>query len=119
MKIGELSQKTGCKVVTIRFYEKEGLLPEPERTGSNYRAYDKNALERLQFIMHCRLQGMKLDCIKKLLAFRDDPNLDAAWMRQRIEGFIDDIEKRVDDLHLLKKYMESLLDECSKQEKKV
>lgn len=39
LKIGELAKRSGCQVVTIRYYEKEGLLPPPERTDSNYRLY--------------------------------------------------------------------------------
>lgn len=41
MKIGELSDESGCKVVTIRYYEKEGLLSKPERTEANYRVYEQ------------------------------------------------------------------------------
>jgi DNA-binding transcriptional MerR regulator len=45
LKIGELSKKTSCSVLTIRFYEKEGLIPEPERTEGNYRLYDVGYVE--------------------------------------------------------------------------
>ena len=37
MKIGEAARQAGCKVVTIRYYEQERLLPAPERSGGNYR----------------------------------------------------------------------------------
>lgn len=47
LKIGELSKKTSCSVLTIRFYEKEGLIPEPERTEGNYRLYDVGYVERI------------------------------------------------------------------------
>ena len=60
MKIGELAKKTGCQVVTIRYYEKEGLLPEPERSEGNYRLYSEADIERLRFIRHCRHHDMKL-----------------------------------------------------------
>ena len=51
LKIGELSKKTSCSVLTIRFYEKEGLIPEPERTEGNYRLYDVGYVERIKFIL--------------------------------------------------------------------
>ena len=52
VQIGELAKRSDCKVVTIRYYEKEGLLPEPLRSSGNYRLYDEGHLERLQFIRH-------------------------------------------------------------------
>jgi len=46
IRIGELAQRTGCEVVTIRYYEKEGLLPEPARSSGNYRLPGVNYLGR-------------------------------------------------------------------------
>lgn len=54
MKIGELAKRTGCPVETIRYYEREGLLPEPARSEGNYRQYTLAHVERLSFIRHCR-----------------------------------------------------------------
>jgi len=61
LKIGELSKKTSCSVLTIRFYEKEGLIPEPERTEGNYRLYDVGYVERIKFILNCRTLNMSLN----------------------------------------------------------
>ena len=73
LKIGELSQLSGCPVVTIRFYEKEALLLAPNRSEANYRLYNKDHLERLLFILNCRTLNMSLDEIKILLAYKDKP----------------------------------------------
>jgi DNA-binding transcriptional MerR regulator len=54
MKIGQLAQQTGTPVDTIRYYEREGLLPRAARTEGNYRIYDAMHLERLAFIRRCR-----------------------------------------------------------------
>jgi DNA-binding transcriptional MerR regulator len=54
MKIGQLAQQTGTPVDTIRYYEREGLLPRAARTEGNYRIYDAVHLERLAFIRRCR-----------------------------------------------------------------
>lgn len=67
MKIGELSEKTSCSVLTIRFYEKEGLIPQPDRTQGNYRLYTEDYIDRLKFIVNCRSLNMNLIEIKKLL----------------------------------------------------
>jgi len=58
-------------VETIRYYEREGLLPVPARTGGNYRLYGTQHVERLRFIRNCRSLDMTHDEIRTLLAFRD------------------------------------------------
>lgn len=112
MKIGELAKKTGCKVVTIRYYEKEGLLTEPERTESNYRVYAKGDVERLDFIRHCRRHGIKLDEIKKLLAFKDQPQKDCAWIGELVALHIRDVQEQVASLKHLQYHLEQLQGLC-------
>lgn len=113
MKIGELAKKTGCKVVTIRYYEKEGLLTEPERTEANYRVYGKAALERLDFIRHCRRHGMKLEEIKKLLTFRDNPQKDCGWIGELVAVHIQDVNEQIASLNHLKSHLEQLQGICA------
>ena len=72
MRIGEVAKISRCPAVTIRYYEKIGLLPNAKRTAANYRIYDQNDLERLRFIRHCRNHGMSLADIEKLLSIKDD-----------------------------------------------
>ena len=112
MKIGELAKKTGCKVVTIRYYEKEGLLSEPERSDANYRLYGKEDLERLEFIMHCRKHGMKPGEIRKLLAFRDRPRKDCSWVGDLIDAHIADVDEQIRSLEHLKYHLEQLRQRC-------
>ena len=73
LKIGELARRTQCQAETIRFYEREGLLPAPMRTAGNYRVYGRAHVERLAFIRNCRALDMTLDEIRQLLRFRDLP----------------------------------------------
>lgn len=113
MKIGELARRTGCKVVTIRYYEKEGLLAEPERTEGNYRDYGKSELERLEFIMHCRRHGMGLDDIRKLLAFRDQPQHDCTWVTDLVDAHIRSVDEQIASLNHLKTPLEHLRRRCA------
>ena len=117
MKIGELANISGCQVVTIRFYEKEGLLTEPERTESNYRLYDDKHIERLRFIRHCRRHGMSLSEIRELLVFMDNPNSGCAWINKLIETHIENVRAQIDSLTLLKEQLQLLLHKCSGDEK--
>ena len=72
MKIGEIARATGLKVETVRFYEAEGLIAPPERTGGNYRFYNRAHLNRLSFIKRSRDLGFTLDQVKELLRLADN-----------------------------------------------
>ncbi|MFV0436826.1 MAG: Cd(II)/Pb(II)-responsive transcriptional regulator [Desulfopila sp.] len=113
VKIGELAKMTGCQVVTIRYYEKEGLLLEPDRTEANYRLYGEKEIERLHFIRHCRHHGMKLSQIRDLLAFKDNPRTDCGWVNSMIEGHIASVTEQISSLIHLKAHLEGLLHKCS------
>lgn len=69
--IGELSQHSGVASQAIRYYEKEKLMPPPQRKPSNYRRYPEDALARLQFIVHAKQWGFTLDEIRELLMLQD------------------------------------------------
>lgn len=71
MRVSELAAAVGVNPDTVRYYEKSGLLPVPERTPSGYRAYDAAAIDRLHFIQGGQRLGLKLSDIRDLLAIRD------------------------------------------------
>ncbi len=73
LTIGELSRRTGVKVPTIRWYEQQGLIDEPERTEGNQRRYGRAELERLSFIRHARELGFDLDSIRQLIELAGHP----------------------------------------------
>ena len=64
MRIGEVAQATGTSIETIRYYEREGLLPAPARSEGNYRIYEAAHVDRLLFIRHCRRLDMTQDEIR-------------------------------------------------------
>ena len=70
MKIGELAKLAQTQAETIRYYEREGLLPQARRSEANYRVYDQSHIQRLAFIRHCRSLDMTLGEIRTLLHFR-------------------------------------------------
>jgi len=72
--IGQLSLATECKVETIRYYEKIGLLSAPERTNGNQRRYDTSAYQKLLFILHARDLGFSIAAVRQLLALAGQPD---------------------------------------------
>ena len=113
LKIGELARLSGCQVVTIRYYEKEGLLRSPERTSNNYRLYTEEDVDRLHFIRRCRLHGMNLAEIRELLAFKDNPTVSCAWINDLVDKHIADVEQQIASLQHLKTHLEALRRTCS------
>lgn len=113
VKIGELARLAGCQPVTIRYYEKEGLLKASERTASNYRLYEEDDIEKLRFIRHCRQHGISIAEIRDLLAFNANPKVNCDWIDTLIAKHIAEVEARMADLAHLKKHLESLRQKCS------
>ncbi|HCA5285775.1 Cd(II)/Pb(II)-responsive transcriptional regulator [Acinetobacter baumannii] len=95
LKIGELSEKTSCSVLTIRFYEKEGLIPQPERNQGNYRLYSESYIDRLKFIVNCRSLNMNLNEIKKLLSYKDIPNQNCSEVNELIDSHIKEVQNNI------------------------
>lgn len=69
-KIGELSKLTGCSIETLRYYEREGLLPAPPRGDNGYRYYPKDTVSRVHFILHAKQLGFTLNDIAELLSIQ-------------------------------------------------
>ena len=112
LKIGELAVHTSCPVETIRYYEREGLLPTPIRSNGNYRLYGKTHLERLSFIRHCRSLDMTLDEIRTLLRFRDSPQENCDGANQLLDEHIGHVAARIADLNMLARQLKSLRRQC-------
>lgn len=113
IKIGELARRVGCEVVTIRFYEQKGLLPEPSRSSGNFRLYGEAHIERLQFIRHCRSLDLSLGEIQALLEMRDNPARDCIEVTTLLGAHIQQIETRIEALSQLKQDLIILHDQCA------
>lgn len=112
MKIGDLASASATPIETIRFYEREGLLPAPGRTGGNFRIYEAPHLERLQFIRYCRGLDMSLDEVRALLRFKDSPGEDCGDVNALLDEHIRHVSKRIKELRLLEKELKELRQRC-------
>jgi len=113
MKIGELAKATGTQTETIRYYERENLLPIAMRTESNYRVYDSSHVERLAFIRHCRCLDMTLDEIRVLLHFKDVPDENCGAVDALLQEHIGHVVSRIRELQTLEAELRSLQQQCS------
>jgi Cd(II)/Pb(II)-responsive transcriptional regulator len=112
MKIGELAAAAGTQIETIRYYEREGLLPEPERSGGNYRIYGQAHADRLSFIRHCRALDMNLDEVRVLLRFKDAPGENCGEVNALLDEHIGHVAARMRELRDLDKELRALRDLC-------
>ncbi|CAN7400482.1 Cd(II)/Pb(II)-responsive transcriptional regulator [Massilia sp. LjRoot122] len=112
MKIGELADRSGCLVETIRYYERIGLLKAPERAANNYRNYDERHSERLSFIRHCRALDMTIDEIRVLSNLRDHPEQECAGVNELLDRHISLVEKRIQALAALEAQLRTLRGRC-------
>ncbi len=113
LTIGALAQRLQCQTETIRFYEREGLLPPPARSGGNYRLYGKLHLERLGFIRRCRTLDMTLDEIRVLLQLRDKPADNCAEVNAVLDEHIQHVTDRIAELRTLQGQLRSLRQLCA------
>lgn len=113
MKIGELAKLTNAQVETIRYYEREGLLPAPARTDGNYRLYTQAHVERLTFIRNCRSLDMTLEEIRSLLSLRDSPQDQCESVNTLIDEHIEHVSARIASLQGLQTQLLDLRQRCS------
>jgi Cd(II)/Pb(II)-responsive transcriptional regulator len=112
MKIGDLARTTATQVDTIRYYEREGLLPGAARTEGNYRIYGDTHVERLSFIRNCRNLDMTLDEIRVLLRFKDAPAENCTTVNTLLDEHIGHVAHRIRELRLLQKQLHALRAQC-------
>lgn len=110
--IGDLSRETGCKVETIRYYERVELMPEPVRTEGNQRRYGTRHCERLRFIRHARQLGFSLDAVRELLTLSDDPEDGCPHADRIARQHLDDVRAKIARLRALETELERMVSAC-------
>ena len=113
MQIKALSAATGVDVETIRYYERQGLLPAPALQANGYRDYGPPQLERLAFIRHCRALDMPLADVRQLLAALDAPGPECGDINALIDQHLARVRARLASLRALEKQLRSLRSSCS------
>lgn len=112
MGIGDLSRLTGVKPTTIRWYEAEGWLPPPARTGGGHRSYGEPHLRRLGFIRHARELGFPLADIRALLKLADRPREECSAAHAIATAQIAEIDARLRRLQALRGELERMAQGC-------
>jgi DNA-binding transcriptional MerR regulator len=110
LSIGKIAKATDVKVPTIRFYEEIGLLNTPDRTESDRRIYDEDAVRRLAFIKHSRDLGFSVDAIRVLLDLADHPERPCDEANALASAQLEDVERKIERLQALKAELERMVE---------
>lgn len=113
LTISRLARLGGVNLETVRYYEREGLLPRPPRTQSGYRIFPYDAARRLRFIKRAQQLGFSLTEIRELLTLRVKPGAKRDQIRGRAEAKIADIEQKIKTLTAMKQSLAKLTTQCS------
>lgn len=112
MKIGEVAAAAGVTVDTIRFYERRGVLPEPDRRPSGYRDYPVDIVERLRLARSLQGVGLTLDEIVDALAAHDAGGATCDSERWRLDVALERIEQRIAELQAVRRAIRRTRADC-------
>ena len=113
MQIGQLATRHQISVETIRYYERQGLLPKARRSTGNYRLYTEEHDERLNFILNCRVLDMGLDDIRTLTKLRHGRTPNCSGVKAFVDDHILRTEQRIAELRKLAKQLKGLRVGCN------
>jgi MerR family copper efflux transcriptional regulator len=99
-------------VQTIRYYERRGLLPRPERAPSGYRKYSEDAIRRLRFIKQAQALGFSLSEIEELLSLRLQAGATCGDIRKRARHKIATVNRKISELQRIKNALSALAKAC-------
>ena len=110
--IGALSARTDCKIETIRYYERQGLLPDPPRSAGGHRLYKEDHLKRLTFIRRCRKLGFTMAQIRQLLGLVDEHQYSCEDIKALTMDHVAEIRQKIDHLERLEQVLLQMVAEC-------
>jgi MerR family mercuric resistance operon transcriptional regulator len=113
LTIGRVAAKTGINIETIRFYEKQALLPAPRRTQGGHRLYTPEMVERLVFIRRCRELGFSMIEIRELLSLVDGEQVSCERVKLIADAHRQDVQEKIADLKKMEQTLGDLSSRCS------
>ena len=112
LRIGDLSRATGIKVVTIRYFERAGLLPAPARSASGQRLYGAEAVARLRFVRRARDLGFSQGQIRGLIELSQRRGADCTGVDRIAAAHLAEVEARIADLQALAGELRTIIASC-------
>ncbi|SRR5690606_23831426 len=112
MNIGQLARQAGVPIDTVRYYERQHLIPEPPRSASGYRQYRQDDVTRLHFIRRAKTLGFTLEEIGELMAISGNYSNDMKEMREKASVKLEIVEARLTEMERMRDALRGLVDAC-------
>lgn len=112
MRAGEVAEQAGVNRQTLRFYEREGLLPNPKRQANGYREYPADTVPLVRFIKHAQELGFSLDEARQLAGLRRAPGQNRLKVRALADHKRKDVRARICGLQAIERALTELIDTC-------
>lgn len=112
MKIGQVAQEAGVSIDTVRFYERRGVLPVPQRRPSGYRMYTESTVERIWMARALQHLGFTLDEVVEALRAHDSGVATCDSERWRLDAVVDRIDAKIAELHQTRQHTMKVIEEC-------
>lgn len=113
LRIGQLAEETGCRIETIRYYERVGVLPRAARAANNYRYYNAQHRRRLLFVRRLRGLGFSLDEVRALLRMIDGGTQSCAEVQALGQRHLAEVQRKIEDLRSVERALDDLVGRCS------
>lgn len=111
--IGEASRQSGVGIETIRYYEREGIVPRPARAANNRRLYSPDEVGRLRYLKRCRELGFSLASAKTLLDLSESRDADCHSVKALAEAHVSDVRQKIKELIKLEAALVELTANCA------
>lgn len=112
LTIGKAAKLSGVNIETIRYYEREGIVPAADRSTNGRRLYDAAAITRLRFIRRCRDLGFAISDVRALLDLSENASKHCDDVRAISERHLSDVRERLSDLQELEAALSELVQTC-------
>src|SRR5579863_6150712 len=114
MRTGQVATEAGVNVQTLRYYERRGLLPEPSRLDSGYRAYGPNSVAVVRFIKRAQEVGFTLSEIEMLLHLAQGGPASCDAVKELAHQKVGDLDRRIGSLQAMRASLERLVETCDR-----
>lgn len=112
LSIGELAERTGCSVPTIRFYEEIGLIPKAARTDGGRRTYTESDTKLLTFIRRCRDFGFPVEQVRDLVTLSTSRDRNCFEARDLADGHLKSVREKITEMKALERSLQEFVERC-------
>lgn len=115
LSIGRLAQRSGVNLETVRYYERIGLMPQPDRTAGGHRIYDDEHRRRLAFIRRGRELGFSIEEIRALLDLAAPTRRSCEEVRVIASAHLAEVRAKIADLARLESLLAGTVERCDRR----